>query len=165
MKLQTGFTIIELLMVISIIGILVTVAFTSFTGIQQDARDARRREDIDSLNTAIQKYRNDLGTYPVAADYTELISILQTGDYISAVPKDPIDGGDHVFQYISDADGTQYQLWATLENTDGPNLQYYRTNQNGGLVVTGTPALPTEGPTPGISRPYEISPISITPEG
>ncbi len=50
----TGFTLVELLVVIAIIAILATVGFSLFTNAQRNARDARRREEIDAISKAIE---------------------------------------------------------------------------------------------------------------
>lgn len=54
-----GFTLIELLIVIVIIGILSAGAFALFTGSQAKARDAIRKSDIKTVETAIQLFMND----------------------------------------------------------------------------------------------------------
>lgn len=152
---------IELLIVISIIGILMTLAFTGFTSVQQDGRDVRRRDDIDKLNAAVQQYRGRHGNYPVAANFTDLSTILIDEGIISTAPVDPLDSATHQYFYESEANGRYYILWAVLENTDGPNTQYYRSNQSSTDVIISTPGLPTAGPSPQISRPYEITPSPI----
>lgn len=64
-KKYTGFTIVELLIVIVVIGILAAITIVAYTGFQERARFAAMRSDIASLNKAIQLYYADNGTYPI----------------------------------------------------------------------------------------------------
>ncbi len=59
-----GFTLIELMIVIVIIGILTISFFPSFTGSQGRARDAARVKDLSDLTVAIETYLGDINSYP-----------------------------------------------------------------------------------------------------
>lgn len=61
---QAGFTIIELLIVIAIIGILATLVLTNFQGAQAKGRDTVRKNDINSLYQKLEEYYNENGGYP-----------------------------------------------------------------------------------------------------
>jgi prepilin-type N-terminal cleavage/methylation domain-containing protein len=61
---QKGFTIVELLIVIVVIGILAALVLNTFAGVQQRARDTERQTDITALATQLEVYYNDNGTYP-----------------------------------------------------------------------------------------------------
>lgn len=63
-----GFTIVELLIVIVVIGILAGLVLNSFQGVQARARDTERRTDINSVATQLEVYYNDKGGYPAAGD-------------------------------------------------------------------------------------------------
>jgi type II secretion system protein G len=67
-KRQGGFTIVELLIVIIIIGILATLVVVQFTNQQKKARDAQRKTDIGALETNLEAYYAENGKYPVLAD-------------------------------------------------------------------------------------------------
>jgi prepilin-type N-terminal cleavage/methylation domain-containing protein len=69
-KRQSGFTIVELLIVIVVIGILATLVIVTFTGIQQKARDSQRQTDIQALNNHLAAYYAQNGTYPSLAVLT-----------------------------------------------------------------------------------------------
>jgi prepilin-type N-terminal cleavage/methylation domain-containing protein len=69
MKLKTiknskGFTIVELLIVIVVIGILAALVLNSFRGVQERARDTERRTDQNSVATQLEVYYTDNGGYP-----------------------------------------------------------------------------------------------------
>ncbi|CAN5413412.1 N/A [soil metagenome] len=63
-KQSKGFTIVELLIVIVIIGILATLVIVTFTGIQQKARDSQRQTDIGAVNSHVTAYYAETGAYP-----------------------------------------------------------------------------------------------------
>ena len=114
LKNKKGFTIVELLIVIVVIGILATLVIVTFTGIQQKGRNTQRQTDIKALNGYVESFYAEYGFYPTGAD-------MQNPDFISKYmkgldpkalldPKQPQDGdatvtiataavADNVFQY------------------------------------------------------------------
>lgn len=88
-----GFTILELLVVITVIAILATIMVVSYDGIQQRARDAQRASDVTQLKIALEKYFAANSQYPApCADGTGCpVSSLSTllAPYIQAIPHDP----------------------------------------------------------------------------
>lgn len=65
---QKGFTIVELLIVIVVIGILAALVLNTFSGVQKRARDTQRQTSVNSLSTQLEVYYNDQGGYPATAD-------------------------------------------------------------------------------------------------
>lgn len=63
-----GFTIVELLIVVVIIGILAAITIVSFNGVQVRARDAARIQKIKDISKAIELYKVDNGSYPQIKD-------------------------------------------------------------------------------------------------
>jgi len=61
---QKAFTLIEMLVVISIIGILATLVAANLNSARSRARDAQRKSDIKNIQTALRLYYNDFGGYP-----------------------------------------------------------------------------------------------------
>lgn len=62
----TGFTIVELLIVIVVIGILAAITIVAFNGVQARAHNAKRVSDLAGIAKAIELYRADNGRYPAA---------------------------------------------------------------------------------------------------
>ena len=60
---QTGFTIVELLIVIVVIGILAAITIVAFNGVQQRARDTQRRQNLNDLAQVISTYNLDNNSY------------------------------------------------------------------------------------------------------
>ena len=67
-KRNQGFTIVELLIVIVVIGILALLVITTYSGIQAKARNAKRTSDIKSLQTQLEAFFSQNGYYPSNAD-------------------------------------------------------------------------------------------------
>lgn len=63
-KIQSGFTIIELLIVIAIIGILAGLVLNNFQGAQAKARDVQRKTRMNSIYSKLEEYYNNNGGYP-----------------------------------------------------------------------------------------------------
>ena len=64
---QSGFTIVELLIVIVVIGILATLVIVTFSGVQQKARDTKRETDVKALASQLEVYYANNGSYPALA--------------------------------------------------------------------------------------------------
>ncbi len=65
MKKPNGFTLVELLVVVAIIGLLATLSVLALGSARVRARDAKRLADIKTVQTALELYSNDRGGYPV----------------------------------------------------------------------------------------------------
>lgn len=68
---QEGFTIVELLIVIIVIGILAGLVIATFTGIQQKARNTERQTDIKTLHGQVEAYFAQNGKYPTLANMND----------------------------------------------------------------------------------------------
>src|SRR5258705_7810188 len=71
LKKQKGFTLVELLIVIIIIGILATLVIVTFSGVQAKARDSERQTDVNALNSHVQAYYAQHGWYPTVAQLVD----------------------------------------------------------------------------------------------
>ena len=106
---KKGFTLIELLVVITIIGILITVGSVSYTRALKLSRDSKRKTDLEQVRQALETYRSDIHTYPIA---TGAIPSLLSTDYITIIPTDPKSTGAYGYKSST---GTDYFLCASLE--------------------------------------------------
>lgn len=68
---QQGFTIVELLIVIVVIGILAALVITTFTGIQKKARDTERTTDIKAIHGQVEAYYAQNGKYPTLGNLND----------------------------------------------------------------------------------------------
>ncbi len=67
-KDSKGFTIVELLIVIVVIGILALLVIVTYTGIQQKARNAKRSTDMSAIQTQLEAFYQTNGYYPNLTD-------------------------------------------------------------------------------------------------
>lgn len=75
-KRSEGFTIVELLIVIIIIGILSALVIVTFTGIQQKGRNSERQTDLNAISSHIAAYHAENGSFPTLAN-------LQSASWVS----------------------------------------------------------------------------------
>ena len=81
---QRGFSLLELLVVMTIIGILAAIAVPALRDSPQRAREATLREDLFTFRSVIDQYHGDKGSYPPD------LQTLVTAGYIRKIPIDPI---------------------------------------------------------------------------
>lgn len=115
---QQGFTIVELLIVIVIIGILAALVFVQFNGMQQRGRDADRKADVRLIESKLAEYYADEGEYPaaLAADLAPL----------EGIPEDAHadqQGASYNGMYTSD--GSSYTIDVPMEGEGN----YVRSNE------------------------------------
>jgi general secretion pathway protein G len=97
---QKGFTLIELIVVVTIIGILAGVAISNVKWAQQKAREAALRHDLFEMRKAIDDYYADKQKYP------DSLATLVSDKYLRSLPKDPI---------------TQRSDWEEVQAVTDPN--------------------------------------------
>ena len=83
-----GFTVVELLVVMAIIGLLSSIILATLNTSRQKARDNSRQTSLRQVQIALDLYYNAYGTYPAS------MSALVPG-FIAALPKDPLNGTDY----------------------------------------------------------------------
>ena len=109
---HSAFTLIEILIVVTILGILGTLTFSMFTSARQRSRNGRRKADLETTRSALEMYRTDNDEYPATADFSDL-----EPDYIKELPIDP-QSTDVNYSY-DNISSTSYCLGAYLEGSEG----------------------------------------------
>ena len=91
-----GFTLLELMIVVSIIGILATLAAPSYQSSVVKAKEAALRQDLTTVRDVLDQHKADRGKYPPS------LSALVSAGYLRAIPKDPFTGGTTTWQEMTD---------------------------------------------------------------
>jgi general secretion pathway protein G len=91
----SGFTIIELLVVLALISILATMGMAQYRQSVMHAREAVLKTDLFDLRDAIDQYYADKGQYPATLD------ALVTDGYIRRIPIDPITNAADTWQTVT----------------------------------------------------------------
>ena len=126
-----GFSLIELLIVIALLGFLSITGLSLFQGSQKRTRDSRRKTELQQLTKELEMYANDYSGYPsstggkimgCAGTGTDPVACtwgsawVRGSTYTQKLPKDP---GSGSYCYERDAaSGKWYKLYAKLEGTD-----------------------------------------------
>ncbi len=118
---QRGFTLIELLVVLAIIGVLASFIMSNFIGIRQRARDSQRKSDVRQIQSALELYRADVGSYQSTANFPACGNTLSSGGvtYMTKVPCDPL---NTTTGYTYTSGGTTYSIIACLENSNDTEI-------------------------------------------
>lgn len=116
-KNGTGFTLIELLVAMTVMAVLIAVGLVSYQGAKKAARDGKRKADLEQIRSALEIYRSDCKTYPLALGtqlkgvYTPPAACSTSDVYMEQVPVDP---GSCSYSYSSSTNS--YVLCASQEN-------------------------------------------------
>lgn len=148
-KKQSGFTIVELLIVIVVIGILAALVITTFNGIQQKGRDTERQTDIKALHGQLEAYYAQTGYYPTLANVNDAtwrntnMKGLDAGALEdpsgSTLQATPATAGSRTYSYVEAPTGCDntsgnecesYTLTAGLEGTIDGQGTYTKTSLN-----------------------------------
>lgn len=170
-RFSKGFTLVEVMIVIIIIGVLAALVFTLYRGQISKANDAKRKSDLDRIKVAAEEYEKDHNCYPPP----QLLSCnpgsgLQP--YLDKIPCDPVTKASYFYEYENSVCPSWYRLYAKLDYTADPqamawcggptnnSFNYYVSSPNapacvsasstpgGGGVIVGGGASPTPASGP-----------------
>jgi len=120
---EKGFTLIEMLLVVAIIGFLVAILLPSVGGVGEGAKVRAVKADLRTLKSAIEVYFIAFGVYPPLTDwgtansYVITPAVAVTPDvysrFIDKFPVDPYGDGTATYQYALDTAGKPtYVIWS-----------------------------------------------------
>jgi len=109
--------LIELLVVISIVGILIAISIFGLQGAREASRDSRRKADAELLRSGLELYKSDCNGYPAALSSPlqgdgSTSTCLVSNVYIQVIPTDPTDPSR---TYLYSSTGATYEICASLE--------------------------------------------------
>lgn len=154
---KKGFTLVEMLVVISLIGILAALALVSFASTQKQARDTQRKSDLRQYQNALEAYANlSSGLYPEfsavrVASTTLCTSLNSKIEPDISCSEDPKSATNGTYNYISDGTGTsgtatatKYVVWGKLENSSSTTYWVIcSTGKIGSYVSSSAPSSST----------------------
>ncbi len=91
---ETGWTLVELLVVLSLVAVLASMAMSSYSTAVTRSREAVLKEDLFRMRDAIDQYFADRNEYP------EGLQSLVTAGYLRTIPDDPFTGFNTSWQSI-----------------------------------------------------------------
>lgn len=170
---NTGFTLVELLVVMAILGILVTLVAGGFRSAQLRGRDAQRKSDLKQISHSLELFYSDYGKYPsdstgaiLACPYDPVAgsgtacnwgtSEFTDGKttYFKALPKDPNSSQRYFYRIVPGSANKKFQIFARLENTQdpaclggncaSPPVTYSCGSATCNFAVTSANTIPTE---------------------
>jgi len=117
-SMKKGFTLLELLVTISIIGILLGVGAASFATAQKRGRDSRRQSDMKSIQKALEQCYAVDSSYPVSVTSGSALTCTGAAVTMNQVPSDPKDDATYSYasMYSVGVGNADYCLCALLEN-------------------------------------------------
>lgn len=147
-----AFTLVELIVVITILAILWTIAFISLQWYSRDARDSTRISDLSSMKTSLELFQLDAGKYPQPSEYVSITyswwTIWNQGLFwetvkaniskLDKIPTDPLT--DKKYTYSVLALWNQYELWWIVEDTNSLAWSFwiaYAWNLDATAYITG----------------------------
>lgn len=124
-RLSRGFTLVELLVTITVISILAVIVYANVGKANPKARDVERQADLRNLQSAIEQYKQKNGEYPAMGCGPDANGLSDEGDcpngsyitglapeFITVLPKDPRRGSAAGYGYVTNSMGSSYKIIA-----------------------------------------------------
>lgn len=138
--LKAGFTLVELIVVMMIIGVLASLLLVNFQGARQRSRDSVRKSDLQQIRNALQIYYTDFQVFPTNTGGSNGGEIQGCGSagtstcswgspfaagttqYMNSLPTDPVNSEPHIYRYLQTDGGDGYEIWVRLENASDQDV-------------------------------------------
>ena len=110
--IKSGFTLLELLIVLGIISIIMMLGSTIYSSVQKRSRDAKRKGDLNIIRSSLELYRTNYSYYPTTLDESPF-----NIDYLKTKPSDPTTSQNYNYTAITCTSGLHcdYTLGTKLE--------------------------------------------------
>ena len=140
--MKKAFTIIELLIVMSVMAILIAIAIPSFRGMQQEAQKAKAQGDVQVIKIAVESYYKNNGSYPAVANYQATL-LAATPKILESNLYDPFGAAaTTMYTYALSTNGKYYVAYSV-----GPGGTGAMTISDAGVVAktVGDPVWASNG--------------------
>ncbi len=129
-KYKNAFTLVELIVVITILSILWTIAFISLQWYSTDARDSTRLSDISSMKTSLELFHLDAWKYPNPTSWVNITyswavvwnqwtfweTVYTNTSKLDKIPLDPITDKEYTYSVITSQN--EFELWWIMEGDE-----------------------------------------------
>lgn len=120
---KSGFTLIEILIVISIMALFTAMIYSSFDKSKAKSRDQKRVSDISNIQLSLEQYFNSHGVYPLTIEKLTEKPTPSSAPYLSEIPKDPSTNQPYSLNYFpisknpaaNKSQCVSFQLWTKFE--------------------------------------------------
>lgn len=150
-KNKKGFTLLELLVVIMILGILVVIGLRSFMTSQVKARDSKRKSEIEQLTRALELFRNDQGYYPVGNSQGQIMMLSSADGWLT------FEWGEEFFD-VNNTDTIYMSRLPRISNAVSFYYQAYARDSSGEFIEVNQEEGATE------AQAYQIHSLLENPE-
>ncbi len=110
--MKRGFTLIEVLVAVTIIAVLISIGVVSYSSVNRRSRDAKRKGDVEQLRSALEMYRADNGFYPNAGSglWSDALGLSTTlvSTYLPTIPSDPTSTQTYRYRATNLSGGNYY---------------------------------------------------------
>lgn len=112
--MKKAYTLIEILIVATIIVLLSAAAAVSYSAFLKQSRDAKRKTDLEQIRAALEMYRSNNDEYTIAAFNGNCATVDWLGEYMGSIPPEPKSSSS--FYYRCTITSNDYALGAYLES-------------------------------------------------
>lgn len=114
-RYRSGFTLLEVIVVVAIIGVISVIAVPNFRRMRANANIFRAKGDLEMLKTAVEFYmvHQDPAKYPATTDQLWQVFLKDaTPRIVEKALYDPFRSGDEEYRYVRSDNGAYYALWS-----------------------------------------------------
>lgn len=98
--MKSGFTLIELMITITIIAILGTIAAIFYSGLQKDTRDQKRLQELRLVKQALEAYKSKYSFYPPGSNTLSQALTSLVPNYLAVLATDPLTDRNYVYKAL-----------------------------------------------------------------